>query len=134
MTSVLSGSSGSGCWPLAHGGCVVVAQRNCQPERIVKRAIAITLVAGLVRLIIAALTPLFPDETYYWEWSRHLATGYFDHPPMIAWLIRAGTLLAGDTPLGVRLFPVIAGVVAGLCICSGTRRLAGQRAAMLAAI
>lgn len=99
-----------------------------------KRAIAITLVAGLVRLIIGALTPLFPDESYYWEWSRRLAAGYFDHPPMIAWLIRAGTLIAGDTPFGVRLFPVIAGVVAGLCICAGARRVAGERAAMLAAI
>lgn len=95
---------------------------------------AVIAVAGIVRLAIAALTPLFPDETYYWEWSRRLALGYFDHPPMIAWLIRAGTLVAGDTPLGVRLFPVLAGVVATLFLCASARRLAGERAALLAAI
>jgi 4-amino-4-deoxy-L-arabinose transferase-like glycosyltransferase len=97
-------------------------------------ALAITLGAGIIRLAIAGLTPLFPDETYYWEWSRHLATGYFDHAPMIAWLIRAGTLVAGDTPLGVRLYPAIAGVVAGLFLSAGARRLAGERAAVLTAV
>jgi 4-amino-4-deoxy-L-arabinose transferase-like glycosyltransferase len=99
-----------------------------------RTALAVTIVAGIVRLIIAALTPLFPDETYYWEWSRRLAAGYFDHPPMIAWLIRAGTTLAGDTPLGVRLFPGMAGIVAALFVVAAAKRLAGDRAALLAAI
>jgi len=44
----------------------------------------VLLLALGVRLIIAALVPLHPDEAYYWEWSRHLAAGYFDHPPAIA--------------------------------------------------
>lgn len=85
-------------------------------------------------MAIAALMPLFPDETYYWEWSRRLAAGYFDHPPMIAWLVRAGTLLAGDTPLGVRLFPVVTGFVAGLFLMATARRLSGARAVLLTAI
>lgn len=96
--------------------------------------LAVIVVAGIVRLAIAALTPLFPDETYYWEWSRHLAVGYFDHPPMIAWLIRAGTLVAGNTPFGVRLFPVLAGVVGTFFVCASARRLAGEPGALLAAV
>lgn len=105
------------------------------PERATRRlTLAVIGVAGIVRLAIAALTPLFPDEAYYWEWSRHLALGYFDHPPMIAWLIRAGTLIAGNTPLGVRLFPVLAGVVGTFFVCAAARGLAGDRAALLAAI
>jgi 4-amino-4-deoxy-L-arabinose transferase-like glycosyltransferase len=80
--------------------------------------LAITLAAGLVRLGVGTTTPLFPDETYYWEWSRRLAAGYFDHPPVIALLIRAGTAVAGDTPLGVRLLPILAGVAAALFLCA----------------
>src|SRR5579871_5953924 len=57
-----------------------------------------------------ARLPLSADEAYHWLWSKHLAAGYFDHPPMIAWLIRAGTALFGDTPFGVR----VAGVVLSL--------------------
>jgi 4-amino-4-deoxy-L-arabinose transferase-like glycosyltransferase len=97
-------------------------------------AIAITIVAGVARLAIGATTPLFPDETYYWEWSRHLAGGYFDHPPAIAWLIRVGTLVAGDTPLGVRLGPALAGTLGTFFLCAAARRLADDRAAMLAAL
>lgn len=92
------------------------------------------MAAGLTRLLVGALTPLFPDETYYWDWSRHLAGGYFDHPPAIAWVIRAGTLAAGATPLGVRLGPIACGVTAGLLLAAAARRLAGGRAALVTAL
>lgn len=68
------------------------------------RRIVVALVAiFVVRLIGGAVLPLSADETYYWLWSRHLAFGYYDHPPVVAWLIRIGTLLFGDTPFGVRV-------------------------------
>ncbi|MBV9550704.1 MAG: glycosyltransferase family 39 protein [Alphaproteobacteria bacterium] len=51
---------------------------------------------------MSAILPLSADEAYYLLWSHHLQAGYFDHPPAIAFLIRAGTLIFGDTPLGVR--------------------------------
>ena len=47
---------------------------------------------------------LSPDEAHYWEWSRRLAIGYYSKGPVIAWLIKAGTLLFGNTELGVRFF------------------------------
>jgi 4-amino-4-deoxy-L-arabinose transferase-like glycosyltransferase len=61
----------------------------------------------LLRAAMAGLLPLSADEAYYWLWSKHLAFGYFDHPPMIAWLIRAGTLVFGDTPFGVRFMGIV---------------------------
>ena len=102
-------------------------------------ALVITVVAALVRLLFAALLPLFPDETYYWDWSRHLASGYFDHPPAIAILIYAGTSLAallgaGPSPFAIRLVPVIAGSTAGLFTALLARRLAGDAAARTAAL
>ena len=57
------------------------------------------LVAGLLQSIF---TELQDDEAYYWVFSRYLDWGYFDHPPMIALLIRLGTSLFGGE-LGVRL-------------------------------
>ncbi|HKU63779.1 MAG TPA: glycosyltransferase family 39 protein [Rhizomicrobium sp.] len=61
----------------------------------------------VLRAVMAAQLPLSADEAYYWLWSLHPAAGYFDHPPMIAWLIRAGTMLFGDTPFGVRFAGVL---------------------------
>jgi 4-amino-4-deoxy-L-arabinose transferase-like glycosyltransferase len=99
-----------------------------------RTALAVTGLAALVRLVFAARIPLVPDETYYWDWSRHLAGGYFDHPPMIALLIRAGTAIGGPSPLAVRFFPVVAGAVASFAAVAIAWRLAGDRAARLAAI
>lgn len=45
---------------------------------------------------------LAPDEAHYWDWSRRLDWGYYSKGPLIAWLIRLGCLLFGDTPFGVR--------------------------------
>lgn len=42
------------------------------------------------------------DEAYYWMFSQRLDCGYFDHPPMTALLIRAGSFFS-DGELGVRL-------------------------------
>ena len=97
-------------------------------------ALAVTALAALVRLLFAARLPLFPDETYYWEWSRRLAGGYFDHPPMIAVLIRAGTLFGVPSPLAVRFFPVLAGAIASLATSAIAWRLAGGAAAVRSAV
>ncbi len=59
--------------------------------------------ATALRLVVASYMPLSADEAYYRVWAHALAPGYLDHPPMVALWIRAGTALAGDTPLGIRL-------------------------------
>ncbi|MBU6297936.1 MAG: glycosyltransferase family 39 protein [Alphaproteobacteria bacterium] len=73
---------------------------------------ALTILAGL-RLLAGALLPLSADEAYYWLWSRHLAAGYFDHPPAVAFVIRAGTFLFGATSFGVRIGGILLSFVAG---------------------
>ncbi len=65
-----------------------------------------------LRFVAAAVLPLSADEAYYWLWSKHLAAGYFDHPPAIAFLIRVGTMLFGNTAFGVRLAPLLLSVAA----------------------
>jgi hypothetical protein len=46
------------------------------------------------------------DEAYYWMYSKDLAWGYFDHPPVTAVLVKAGYLLF-QNELGVRLFFIL---------------------------
>lgn len=61
---------------------------------------------ALVNFFQAANTVLLNDEAYYWVYSRFLEWGYFDHPPMVAVLIKAGYFLCRNE-LGVRLFMVV---------------------------
>ena len=67
------------------------ARRESRRDTRWTTAVSIVSAAAVIRLVFAALLPVFPDEAYYWEWSRRLAPGYFDHPPMVALLIRFGT-------------------------------------------
>src|ERR1700757_4380269 len=76
-------------------------------SRLVRNTCLTVLALVALRLVAAAWTPLTFDEAYYWMWSKHLAGGYYDHPPMVALVIRLGTLIAGDTELGVRLVSVL---------------------------
>lgn len=60
----------------------------------------------LIGLVQASFTELLDDEAYYWVFSRFLDWGYFDHPPMTAFLIKIGYALF-QSELGVRLIIVL---------------------------
>jgi hypothetical protein len=65
----------------------------------------------LLNLVQSAATGLIDDEAYYWVYSRFPEWGYFDHPPMVAILIRAGYSIFANE-LGVRLLFAIMSTVA----------------------
>ena len=56
-----------------------------------------------LRLVTAFLIEITPQEAYYWNYAMHPALSYFDHPPMVAWVIGAGYFLLGRSELGVRI-------------------------------
>jgi 4-amino-4-deoxy-L-arabinose transferase-like glycosyltransferase len=108
------------------------------PETRLVRNAALTILALVaMRLAAAAWTPLTFDEAYYWMWSKHLAGGYYDHPPMVAVVIRLGTMIAGDTELGVRLVSILLGlpmswaVYRAAAILFGGVRIAATAAVLL---
>ena len=78
-----------------------------QESRLVRNTAITIVVLVILRLAAAAWTPLTFDEAYYWMWSRHLAGGYYDHPPAVALVIRLGTMIAGDTEFGVRVVSIL---------------------------
>ena len=60
----------------------------------------------LFRLVLVNKFGLGQDESHYLLYSRKLAWGYFDHPPMVAFLAALTTFL-GDSVFFVRLGPII---------------------------
>jgi 4-amino-4-deoxy-L-arabinose transferase-like glycosyltransferase len=63
---------------------------------------------------------LAPDEAHYWLWSEELDIGYYSKPPLVAYVIKAGTLLFGNSELGVRFFFILL----SLCLPCATYLLA----------
>ncbi len=76
-----------------------------------------------IRLIVAGVAPLSPDEAYYWVWSRALQPGYLDHPPMVALWIRLGTALAGQGAFGIRLLGPLSATVGSILLAQAANDL-----------
>lgn len=64
------------------------------------------IIYTIINFIQAVFQPLLLDEAYYYYYSQHLNWGYFDHPPLVALIAKAGSFL-GRTEIGVRLGSVI---------------------------
>jgi len=60
----------------------------------------------IINLLQSYSTQLLEDEAYYWVWSKNLAFGYFDHPPLVALWVKISSLFF-DGELGVRFFSTI---------------------------
>ena len=85
------------------------------------------LALTVIRLTVAAITPVSPDEAYYWVWSRGLAPGYLDHPFMVALWIRLGTAVFGNDAFGIRVMAPISACLGSVLILDAARRLGGGR-------
>jgi 4-amino-4-deoxy-L-arabinose transferase-like glycosyltransferase len=98
-------------------------------ERPDRRVLAIVGAGLAIRMALAALAPLTTDEAYYVDWARHLAPGYLDHPPLVAWLIAGPLRLFGHHALAVRLPAVLLQAGTTLLAASLARALADGTAA-----
>ena len=57
----------------------------------------------LLRLFVIAKIGLGDDEVYHWVWAQHLSLSYYDHPPLVTYIIWFLTKLFGDTAFVVHL-------------------------------
>lgn len=63
---------------------------------------------GIIAIVMVRITLVFtmgmmPQDAYYYLYSEYLSLSYFDHPPMVAWILRMFSLLFGKTVIGVKL-------------------------------
>ncbi len=80
----------------------------CSPRAEALPLLVLLLALLALRCWVAHTVDFETDEAYYWLWSRKLAASYFDHPPMVAYLIRVGTALFGDTIFRIRSMAIAA--------------------------
>lgn len=65
--------------------------------------IAVLVYLTLLKLFYLGAPELIFEEAYYWNYAQHLDIGYLDHPLMVAWMIKAFTLVLGNNEFAVRL-------------------------------
>lgn len=123
----------------AAAGCVMWAMMAIEPGRetdsrertpACRNPVTVLLIyAVLLRLVYLGLPELIHEEAYYWNYSRHPALSYLDHPPMVAWLIRGFTAILGHTELGVRAGAFASWLVGAWFVSRLTRRIYGPATA-----
>jgi 4-amino-4-deoxy-L-arabinose transferase-like glycosyltransferase len=112
--------------------------RSAKPDSPASRqmlaVVSLIAVLTLMRLFYAHALDLRTDEAYYWTWSKESALSFLDHPPMIAWFIRFGTEIFGDTNLGVRFAGILAMLVTQLLLADIVRRVTHDVRAVVFAV
>lgn len=73
--------------------------------------VGLWLVACAIKLALALQLPVFVDEAFYWQESRHLALAYSDLPGLSAWLAWLGTELGGNHAIALRLPSLLIGAL-----------------------
>ena len=102
------------------------ARGDARPQALAMGLVAYAIV---LRLVYLGSVELLPEETYYWYYARHLDIGYLDHPPLVAWLIRLGTAVFGQTAFGIRISAFSCALIASVFTYRLTRNLYGATVA-----
>jgi len=82
---------------------------NGAPSRGPTIVLAIAAADLVFHLLIANRYGIFRDELYYLACSEHLGAGYVDQPPLIAFVAWIARHVFGESLIGLRFLPAVAG-------------------------
>lgn len=68
-----------------------------------KELVAIIIIFTVLRFVAASFMGLMPQDAYYTYYSNNPALSYFDHPPMVAYMIKLFTMLLGKSAFVLHL-------------------------------
>ena len=85
----------------------------------------------IINLIFNAQFQLHYDESYYWVWGQNLELSYYDHPPMIAYLVGISSYF-GHGEFWVRLPALITSAIAIIFVYKLAKRMFNDRVANIA--
>jgi Dolichyl-phosphate-mannose-protein mannosyltransferase len=105
-----------------------------QSPRIAYASLAVVALAKLA-IQFAGITRygFFRDELYYMACGQHLAWGYVDQPPLIAFIAWFARHVFGNSITSIRLLPVLAGAAVVFLTGVLARELSGGRLAQILA-
>lgn len=87
-----------------------------------------------LRVLLSATLDLGVDEVYYTTYAKKLQWSYFDHPPLVGWLIWLTTLGGAlQGPIAVRLGSILTSMGSVYLIYSTTQLIYGTRSAWISA-
>jgi Dolichyl-phosphate-mannose-protein mannosyltransferase len=100
-----------------------------------KKTLLLVAITTLLRCITACCIELGNDEVYYRMYAQHLQWNYFDHPPMVGWLIRFTTAnLSLDNGFFIRLGAIAAAAITTWLLFLSGKKISNDYTGFLAAV
>ncbi len=96
--------------------------------------VAAALGSLLLRLTVASTFPITGDEAFFYWWGVYPDWGYYDHPPMVGWLIAAMRATLGSSLWSIRLPVVLLPLAIGAALWWGLKGVDRTRAAWAVAL
>ena len=84
----------------------MTSQQTTDSSQLTRWLVVAGLGSLLLRFYIASTFPITGDEAFFYWWGVFPDWGYYDHPPMVGWLIAAMRAVLGDSIWSIRL-PVV---------------------------
>lgn len=100
-----------------------------------KKLALLLVVMAALHAALAAVLPMNAGEAYYWLWGKYPAAGYFDHPPMVAWMSAIFLGWIDGVHLAARAGPMTLSILSTLAVYGLAREIfPGGQAAWKAAL
>jgi len=81
-----------------------------EEKKYLRYFLLLLLLTTLVRIWLAWTLGLGVDESHYVEYTVNPALSYYDHPPLIGYLIKIFITLMGRSPIAVRVPAILSGI------------------------
>ena len=108
---------------------MTLLRSSANPALATRWLLAAGLTSLLLRLWLAATFPITGDEAFFYWWGVYPDWGYYDHPPMVGWVITAMRATLGDSLLAIRLPVVLLPLGVGAALWWGLKDTDRVRAA-----
>ncbi len=105
------------------------AQDSSIPISLTRWLLVVAFASLALRLWIAQALPITGDEAFFYWWGVYKDWGYYDHPPMVGWLIALMRWALGDATWAIRLPVVMLPLAMGAMLWWALHPLSRQRAA-----
>ncbi|MDR2192397.1 MAG: glycosyltransferase family 39 protein [Endomicrobium sp.] len=94
----------------------------------------VNIFTAFLRFLFIGQAGLTVDEAHYWVYAKFLSLSYFDHPPLIAYLIKLSTLVFGNSEFGARFPAVVIFFIASFIFYLCVKKLYNERTAFFAVL
>ena len=102
---------------------------DAAPGRLTRWLLIVALASLALRFWIAHALPITGDEAFFYWWGVYPDWGYYDHPPMVGWLIWLMRTLFGEASWAIRLPVVLLPLATGATLWWALKPLSRERAA-----